>query len=439
MPTVKGPTITFNVHNTNKKSRQLILNRQGITCKRGAKIEFETGPNSDLHAVKKLNDKTFEIQVIKSFRFIAQDANEIRRIVDSVAGLGLCEASIQEKTEPDENATRFEDFEILNVVGEGAFGQVMKVRERKTDSIYALKAVSMLDFDGDVRSEERILSQLHHPFIVDFKCSFEDKGCFYLLMEFAENGDLRTLFSRVGRLKESSARLYIAEILLAIEYLHQKQIIYRDLKPENVLVCRDGHLKLADFGLSKHGPKATTFCGTPHYLAPEVLIGQPYEFSVDHWSLGIIAFEMLVAQVPFRHENRNEMYKSMLKGEITFPVFVSNKAKSFIRSVLVRRPEDRLGSGSIGVLEIKHHPFFSVIHWQQLMDKQVAPPNIPLIGAQSEGSLFRNDTERSSDLLSNSSTPKGKVGVNLFANIDFRKKERNNDSIDDFINEMNQV
>lgn len=126
--------------------------------------------------------------------------------------------------------------------------EVIKVRDQETDEILAVKAISMLDFEGDVHSEERILRQLNHPFIVDFKYSFEDQGCFYLVMEFVEKGDMRNLFCRVGRLKESSARFYLAEILLGIEYLHQKQIIYRDLKPENVLIGADGHLKLADFG-----------------------------------------------------------------------------------------------------------------------------------------------------------------------------------------------
>lgn len=204
-------------------------------------------------------------------------------------------------------------------------------------------------------------------------------------MEFVDDGDMAQRLKQHGRFSEAVARFYMAEIVIALDHLHTRHIIYRDLKPENILLSRDGHLKLADFGLAKtnitsvggvttRGSKAQTFCGTPYYLAPEIIKGVDYGMAVDWWSTGVVLYEMLTERLPFYSDNRNAIYTHTIKSEVNFPVHVSRQAQSFIRGVLVRRPEDRCGSGSSGVFEIQTHGFFSDVQWELLAQKKIKPP-----------------------------------------------------------------
>ena len=169
--------------------------------------------------------------------------------------------------------------------------------------------------------------------------------------------------------------------------MHENSIIYRDLKPENILIHNDGHIRLIDFGLAKagvtsvdgidEGSKAQTFCGTPQYLAPEILTGTNHGKAVDWWSLGILMYEMIVGHVPFNSTNRNHLYEQTIQSEIYFPEFVSKNVRSFIRGVLVRKPVDRLGCGSLGVLEIRQHPFFKGVRWPDFDLRRAKPPILP--------------------------------------------------------------
>jgi serine/threonine protein kinase len=284
------------------------------------------------------------------------------------------------------------DFEIIKVVGEGSFGRVMKVKRKSDNLVLAMKMLKLKDYPGDPYAEQKILTDLDHPYIVKLHCWFEEDDKLYLCMDYVEHGDLFFHLRRAGSFSEEVAVFYIAEIILALDYLHRKTIVYRDLKPENVLVDADGHLKIGDLGLAKQGvtssggdaaqgSKAQTFCGTPSYLAPEILKGVEHGYAVDWWSAGIVLYEMLTGSVPFYSENRNEMYNKAIKGDITFPPAVSREAAKFIKGVLMKRPEDRLGSGNLGVYEIRNHPLFKNIDWKRLELKQVAPPIIPEIGA----------------------------------------------------------
>ncbi len=182
------------------------------------------------------------------------------------------------------------------------------------------------------------------------------------------------------------ACFYAAEIVLAISFLHNNDIIYRDLKPENILVDPQGHLKLTDFGLSKagissvggstEGSKTRTFCGTPDYLAPEIIQGSPHGKAVDWWGLGVLLYEMLTGQPPFRGKNRNELYEQVLKVEVIFPEHVSQPAKNLVSALLAKKPEDRLGAQ--GADAVTSHPFFKAIQWDKLLQKEVDPPFKPI-------------------------------------------------------------
>jgi len=191
-----------------------------------------------------------------------------------------------------------------------------------------------------------------------------------------------------GHFPEVRARFYTAEIVLALETMHTNRIIYRDLKPENILLDEKGHIRLTDFGLSKEldtGVETTlTFCGTPEYLAPEVILGQPYGQACDWWSLGTVLYEMITGMGPFYDENLHTMYDKILRAKLTFPtdpnIVISANAKKFIGALLERSPKQRLGSGSQkGVEDIKKHPFFDGLDWTKLHAKQLVAPFVPTV------------------------------------------------------------
>jgi len=277
------------------------------------------------------------------------------------------------------------DFDVNGVIGKGSFGEVSLVTHKITKEKYAMKVMKKsdcLDLYDDLYSEQKILAMLSHPFIVGMHYYFEDKDSLYYILDYVPGGELYQHLTQRGRFPEPQARFYMAEIVLALEYLHKGGVVYRDLKPENILLDKDGHIKVTDFGLSKSGITsagggAQTFCGTPQYLAPEILRGLEHGTAVDWWSAGVVLYEMVTGKTPFQSENRKEMYAKVVKGNINFPYYVSAPCKAIIRGFLVRRPHDRLGSGPLKVDEIKGQTFFSSINWDALYRKQIEAPFIP--------------------------------------------------------------
>lgn len=293
-----------------------------------------------------------------------------------------------------------DDFDLLKVVGRGAFGKVMLVRKKDSGALYAMKilAKDMLIKRNQVartKAESRILRAVEHPFVVGLKFGFQTDTKLYLVLDYVNGGDLFVHLQHRRRFTAEQARLYTAEMVLAFEHLHELGIAYRDLKPENILMGCDGHICLTDFGLSKeHMTAADTtnsFCGTPEYLAPEILqTGQGYTKDVDWWSLGILIYEMMVGKPPFYSDNVNDMYEKILQDELTFPpgVNVPEDAKDLIRKLLIRTPEKRLGYGAADASVIKPHPFFGSIDWNALMKKEVPPPFKPDIKGETDVSNF---------------------------------------------------
>lgn len=286
------------------------------------------------------------------------------------------------------------DFEMLKVLGQGNFGKVLQVRKKDTGRIYAMKVLSKKNIIASqvvshTLSERNILIQMRSPFLVALKFSFQTPTKLYLILDYLNGGELFYHLTKEEAFSESRAKFYIAEIILALECLHSHGIMYRDLKPENVLLDSNGHIALTDFGLSKenlYNATTNTFCGTAEYLAPEILLGQGYGLSVDWWSVGIIFYEMVTGLPPFYSENTNVMYSKILHEAIPSVENMSPMAMDLVRNLLHRDPKRRLGSN--GTDEIKRHPYFADVHWDQLAHKQVIPPFKPRIASETDTSYF---------------------------------------------------
>eukprot|EP00026_Physarum_polycephalum_P005284 Phypoly_transcript_05316.p1 GENE.Phypoly_transcript_05316~~Phypoly_transcript_05316.p1 ORF type:complete len:495 (+),score=67.53 Phypoly_transcript_05316:333-1817(+) len=283
----------------------------------------------------------------------------------------------------------FDDFTILRYLGRGSFGKVMLVKKKDTNRLYATKIMrkdtlykaGMVDF---AFIERHLLKKFTHPHVVHLKYCFQTETHLYMVMDYISGGELFDLLEARGKLTEDEARFFAAQIVLAIGFLHEHDIIYRDLKPENCLLDMRGDLCLIDFGLSKEGiqddDSATSFCGSLQYMAPEILCGNSYGKVVDWWALGVILHEMIVGQHPFIGNDEpditeTDILQRVVSVPIDLPPSLSKDARTLIKGLLVKDPSIRLGSGSIN--DIRNHPFFAKIHWKQLEAKQIEPPLKP--------------------------------------------------------------
>ncbi|CAM2700307.1 unnamed protein product [Rotaria socialis] len=289
------------------------------------------------------------------------------------------------------------DFEFRACIGKGSFGKVYLARHKNEDSIYAVKVVSKALIKRK-REERHIMAErdvlvknTRHPFLVSLQFSFQTPDKLYFVMDFVNGGELFYHLQQERAFSETRSRFYSAEIASAIGYLHKLDIIYRDLKPENILLDREGHIRLTDFGLCKvmlstegREGRTATFCGTPEYLAPEVLRREPYTKAVDWWCLGSVIYEMLCARPPFYSRDVNEMYDNILNRSLRFVGNVSDRAKLLIEQLLKKSPNERLGSGSEDVADIKRQPFFEQIDWEKLEAKKIAPPWKPPVTSSTD-------------------------------------------------------
>jgi serine/threonine protein kinase len=290
------------------------------------------------------------------------------------------------------------DFDLLKVVGRGNFGKVMQVRKRDTQRIYAMKvlrkdAVIAADAVKHTLSESSVLRRINHPFIVNLKYAFQTKDKLYMILDYLNGGELFFHLSNVDRFPESRAKMYAAEIVLALGYLHENQIVYRDLKPENLLLDMQGHVCVTDFGLVKeglpYGQLTYTFCGSPEYLAPEILQAKGYGRAVDWWALGTFLYEMLEGLPPFYDDDISVMNCKILTQPLYFhPDHFTKEAKDLLKGLLERDPNKRLGSSREGAEEIKRHPFFRDIDWDMLYHRKVEPEFKPHLACATDTKYF---------------------------------------------------
>ena len=279
-----------------------------------------------------------------------------------------------------------DDFELLKVVGKGSFGKVLLVRKKDSGEVFAMKMLSKPNVVKRRQvhhtiTERKVLSYTRHPFIVTLHYAFQSASQLYFVLDYCGGGELFFHLGKAGRFKESVARFYAAELVLALGHLHRRGVVYRDLKPENILLDGDGHVKLADFGLSKEGIRSASegtksFCGTPEYLAPEILDRKGHGFACDWWSLGMLIYEMLTGLPPWYTRDRKKLYSRLRSAPLEFPAYISPDARELLSGLLTRDPAQRLGSHKDAYDIVSQH-FFHGMDWQQLRKRKVLPPFVP--------------------------------------------------------------
>ena len=274
------------------------------------------------------------------------------------------------------------DFEAIQLLGKGSFGEVYLVEYKKSKELYAMKILMKSKIMGQnlvkyAMTERNVLSYIKHPFIVGLKFAFQTSSKLFLILDYCPGGSMASMINREKRFNENRARIYLSEILIAIEELHRRDIIYRDLKPDNIVLDEEGHALLTDFGLSKEGimdnHSAHSFCGSVAYLAPEMLKRQGHGKSVDWYLLGVLFYEMIVGFPPYFSTNREQMFSNIQKGKLKIPTSLSVDARSLLKELLNRDPLKRLGCRR-DAEEIKEHPYFYGINWESVLRKELRPP-----------------------------------------------------------------
>eukprot|EP00884_Botryococcus_braunii_P004083 jgi/Botrbrau1/13676/Bobra.0378s0008.1 len=281
------------------------------------------------------------------------------------------------------------------VLGAGAFGQVHLVKGGGKH--FALKTLSKpqimdMGLQEHVKREKMLMAEMDSPFLTNLVTSFKDAQHLYLLLESVMGGELFTyLQSRSTPLREDHARFYAACVVMGLEYMHDRNVMWRDLKPENLLVDTNGYVKLADFGFAKklpQGAKSYTLCGTPEYLPPEMVTQSGHTKAVDWWGVGVLLYEMLAGYPPFYDEDRVTMFKNICHVKYTFPQNFSKEVKDLIRRLLVHNPAQRLGALKGGAADIKAHPWFIGFDWENFSKRSMRAPYVPKVTSPDDTSNF---------------------------------------------------
>ncbi|KAK2733432.1 camp-dependent protein kinase catalytic subunit [Myotisia sp. PD_48] len=287
------------------------------------------------------------------------------------------------------------DFSFRRTLGTGSFGRVHLVQSVHNQRFYAVKVLKkaqvvkmkQVEHTNDERS---MLERVKYSFLVTLWGTFQDAKNLYMVMDFAEGGELFSLLRKSQRFPNPVAKFYAAEVTLALEYLHSRNIVYRDLKPENLLLDKNGHLKITDFGFAKEVTDITwTLCGTPDYLAPEVVALKGYNKSVDWWSLGILIFEMLCGFTPFYDNGPMKIYENILKCRLRYPQFLVADAQDLLSRLITPDLTKRLGNLHGGSEDVKNHPWFAEVTWDLLAQRRIDAPYIPPVRAgQGDACMF---------------------------------------------------
>ncbi|THC97947.1 hypothetical protein EYZ11_002584 [Aspergillus tanneri] len=309
--------------------------------------------------------------------------------------------AVKEEIPPQQPTIRIglDHFNFLAVLGKGNFGKVMLAETKSTKKLYAIKVLKkefIIENDEveSTKSEKRVFliaNKERHPFLLNLHACFQTETRVYFVMEYISGGDLMLHIQR-GQFGLKRAQFYASEVLLALKYFHENGVIYRDLKLDNILLTLDGHIKIADYGLCKenmwYGATTSTFCGTPEFMAPEILLDKKYGRAVDWWAFGVLIYQMLLQQSPFRGEDEDEIYDAILADEPLYPIHMPRDSVSILQKLLTREPELRLGSGPTDAQEVMSHAFFRNVNWDDIYHKRVPPPFMPTITSPTDTSNF---------------------------------------------------
>ncbi|XP_057699659.1 microtubule-associated serine/threonine-protein kinase 1 isoform X3 [Corythoichthys intestinalis] len=389
---------------------------------------LEFNPEEFYHLLEAAEDHAKEGQLMKADipRYIISQLGLTRDPLEDIVSLDSYDSEGQHTPETDDSTEgkgraikppSEEDFQSIKLISNGAYGAVYLVRHRETRQRFAMKKINKqnLILRNQIQQafvERDILTFAENPFVVSMFCSFETRRHLCMVLEYVEGGDCATLLKNIGALPLELARMYFAETVLALEYLHNYGIVHRDLKPDNLLITSMGHIKLTDFGLSKMGLMSLTtnlyeghiekdarefldkqVCGTPEYIAPEVILRQGYGKPVDWWAMGIILYEFLVGCVPFFGDTPEELFGQVITDDMVWPDgddALPEEAQALISTLLQTNPLMRLGTG--GAFEVKEHPFFTELDWNSLLRQKAE--FVPHLESEEDTSYFDTRSDR---------------------------------------------
>ncbi|KAI8372862.1 kinase-like domain-containing protein [Radiomyces spectabilis] len=304
------------------------------------------------------------------------------------------ESSIPERKEKESAELSLQDFKLLRTLGTGSFGRVHLAQSKHNKRYYAIKVLKKAEIVRlkqveHTNSERAVLMDVQCPFIVNLWGTFQDSQNLFMVMDYVAGGELFSVLRKCKRFTEDAARFYAGEVLLALAYLHSHDIIYRDLKPENILLDSRGHIKMTDFGFAKKVRRNTwTMCGTPDYLAPEVIESKGYGKSVDYWSLGVLIYEMLAGHAPFYDESQFRLYEKILTTEPQYPSHFSSEVKDLLRHLLTTDLTKRYGNLKRGYKDIMDHRWFAPLDFDKLSKCEIDAPYVPHISGGGDTSNF---------------------------------------------------